>query len=604
MIDVVTLRKAWAMLSPHERRNAWVVLGIVSLAALSSAVMVGSVFPFLTVLADTSRIHSISQLDWAYTVFGFTSDYTFLLALGFVTLVFIVVTNGMLLLRTYVIVRYSQMRIYTLSRKLLGHYLSQPYEFFLDRHSGDMSTRVLAEVDQTVSGFFRPFADCVAAVLTILTLILLLVIVNPVVAVSVFVVFGGFYAVIYLVVRHRLGTLGKQRVTANQERFVAAKEVLSGIKEVKLHGNEDVYLNRYGKASFRTTHTTIVSNLIGQLPSYMIQTVAMGGLVLLCVVLLDPVTFEAGGTSALADTLPLIGVIAFAGQRMMPELSRLYAALTKLRFAKPVVDSLFADLESGKVPNAKRRTDARLPLSSELRLEDVTYRYPNSDRTSLHPTSLTIRAGERIGIVGGTGAGKTTIADLILGLLSPTEGYIRADGIVIDEATRSRWQQSVAYVPQEIFLIDASIYENIAFGIPVKQIDQARAEEAGRLAQLDGFVRKDLPQGYETRVGERGVRLSGGQRQRIGIARALYHDADLIIFDEATSALDTLTEREVMVAIDATPGDKTMLIIAHRLTTVRSCDRIIVMEQGKVVAIGSWAELMEKSDAFRELAAA
>jgi ATP-binding cassette, subfamily B, bacterial PglK len=605
MIDVNNLKKAWALLSPRERRNAKIVLAVAAVAALSAALMVGSVLPFLTVLAEPKSIHSVPQLDWAYRTFGFTSDYSFLVALGLVTLTVIVVSNLLQVLRLYATTRYGQIRIFTLSRKLLGAYLSQPYEFFLNRHSGDMSTRVLAEVEQVVNNFFMPILDLVAASLTILALIVLLVWVDPVVAISVFVVFGGSYGLVYTAVRARIRRLGKERLKSNQERFLAAKEVLSGIKEVKLHGNEEVYLRRFGDASYRTMNTQVKANLIGQLPQYFMQSLALGGMVVLVVLLLDPSDFGGGEGASLATLLPTLGVIAFAGQRMMPELSRVYSALTRLKFGTAALDSVFADLHGGQsAAGIDGPRPAPLGLREELRLDDVTYRYPNAAKDSLLRTSLTIRAGERIGLVGGTGAGKTTVADLLLGLLAPSSGRILVDGTAIDDTTRRSWQQSVAYVPQEIFLIDASLYENIAFGVKAGQIDRARVEDSARLAQLDAFVRRDLPQGYETRIGERGVRLSGGQRQRIGIARALYHNADLIVFDEATSALDNLTEREVMAAIDATPGDKTMLIIAHRLSTVRSCDRIIMLDQGQIVDSGSWEELMEQSAAFRKLAAA
>jgi ABC-type multidrug transport system fused ATPase/permease subunit len=239
-----------------------------------------------------------------------------------------------------------------------------------------------------------------------------------------------------------------------------------------------------------------------------------------------------------------------------------------------------------------------------LRLERVAYRYPNAHRNSLSDISITIRAGERIGIVGGTGAGKTTLADIILGLLQPSEGRLLADGVEIDEVNYRRWQQSVGYVPQDIFLVDASVAENIAFGIPAKRIDQKRIEEVARIAQLDGFVHRELPQGYDTVVGDRGLRLSGGQRQRIGIARALYQGADLIVLDEATSALDNLTERDVMAAIEAVPGNTTMLTIAHRLSTVKRCDRIIILKESQIIGIGSWEELIEQSPEFRDLARA
>lgn len=604
MIDTTTLKKAWALLDQRERRNAWIVLSVVAISALATALMVSSIFPFLTVLSDTSTIRSVSQLNWAYETFGFGSDYAFLVALGLGTLAVILFSNCLQLAQVYVITRYSQMRIYSLSRKLLGLYLNQPYEFFLDRHSGDMSTRVLSEVDETVRRFFRPIADFTAAILTILALVCLLIWVNPGVALGALGAFGGAYGVIFLIVRKRLVGLGQQRVRANTQRFLAAKEVLSGIKEVKLHGHEDVYLRRYGSAAFRTMRTTVTSDLIGQLPRYFMQSLALGGLIVLCLVLLNPAEFGTGD-SALREFLPIIGVIAFAGQRMMPELSRLYKSLTQMKFGMASVDALFADIEAAKsAPVMQGPASEPLGLKSELHLEEVSYRYPNAARDNLSETTLTIQAGERIGIVGGTGAGKTTLADIILGLLSPSRGRISADGTTINDDNRRQWQQSVAYVPQDIFLIDATIAENIAFGIPARQIDQARVERAARLAQLDTFVRDELPSGYGTAVGERGVRLSGGQRQRIGIARALYHDADLIIFDEATSALDNLTEREVMMAIDSLPGDKTVLMIAHRLSTVKGCDRIIVMDKGRIVGIGPWSELIAHNATFRRIAEA
>jgi ABC-type multidrug transport system fused ATPase/permease subunit len=602
MIDVSALRKAWALLDRRERRNAGIVLLVVSMAALGTAVMVGSILPFLTVLADPSSIRNIPQLDWAYETFGFGSSYAFLLALGFATLGVIVLSNALMLARIYVITRFSQMRIHALSRKLLGIYLSQPYAFFLDHHSGDMSTRILSEVDQTVNAFFRPFAEVVASTLTILAIVALLIWVNPAVAIGAFVVFGGTFGIVFAIIRRRLSELGTRRAQSNQKRFRTAKEVLGGIKEVKLHGHEDAYLHRFSTSSYNTMRPMMLSQLIGQIPRYFVEAVAFGGLVILCVLLLDPEAFGSG-ESTLQELLPLIGVVAFAAQRMMPELSKLYQYTTQMRFGTAALEALHSDMKDTASAHARpKAVPEPLGLTSELRLEGVTYRYPNAHRDSLSSISLTIKAGERIGIVGGTGAGKTTVADLVLGLLAPTEGRLLADGTEIDEANRRRWQQSLAYVPQEIFLVDATVAENIAFGLSAGEIDRDRVETAARIAQLDGFVRSELPDGYETGIGERGVRLSGGQRQRIGIARALYHGADLIVFDEATSALDNLTERDVMSAIDAVPGNKTILMIAHRLSTVQKCDRIVVLDQGRIVGVGTWEELIEQNPSFRELA--
>jgi ABC-type multidrug transport system fused ATPase/permease subunit len=277
-----------------------------------------------------------------------------------------------------------------------------------------------------------------------------------------------------------------------------------------------------------------------------------------------------------------------------------------MKFGTAAVEMIYDDFQKDRSSRLApgSASQPRIGLTGQLDLEQISYKYPNASESNLGNVSLTIRAGERIGIVGSTGAGKTTLADVVLGLLVPSEGRMLADGMEINVDTLRAWQASVAYVPQDIFLMDTSVSENIAFGVPRDQIDQDRVEAVARIAQLDGFVRQDLPDGYETTVGEQGVRLSGGQRQRIGIARALYHNADLIVFDEATSALDNLTEREVMTAIDALPGDKTVVMIAHRLSTVKGCDKIIVMDKGRIVGIGPWSDLIEHNAAFRKIAEA
>jgi ABC-type multidrug transport system fused ATPase/permease subunit len=307
--------------------------------------------------------------------------------------------------------------------------------------------------------------------------------------------------------------------------------------------------------------------------------------------------------AALGGILPVLGLFAFGGQRLMPELTKLYRSLSTLQAGAGAVDIIHDDLivraGTGMLP---RTIPIGLGLRDRLVLQDICYHYPGATHAGVRDVSLAVRAGEKIGIVGGTGAGKTTLADLILGLLSPTEGSLIVDDRTVTESNIRAWQQSVGYVPQDIFLTDASVTENIALGVPSSEIDQTRVEDAARIAQLDGFIRNELPDGYATAIGERGVRLSGGQRQRIGIARALYHDADLIVFDEATSALDNLTEREVMAAIDALPDEKTVVMIAHRLSTVRRCDRIVVMEQGCVVGCDSWVSLMENNAAFQRIA--
>ncbi|TCP39287.1 ABC transporter ATP-binding protein [Rhodovulum marinum] len=597
-----SIKKAWALLDAQERRNAYKLLGVMVFGAFASAAMVGSVFPFLTVLADPGLIAENAVLDWLYRAGGFTSGYGFLVALGLGAIAVILFSNIVLVLQTWAVARYMQMRVHSISRGLLAHYLAQPYDFFLGRHSGDMSTNILSEAQQVVGEFLRPLGDLLSATLTITAVVTTLLIADPVVASIAIGSFAAVYGAVTMTTRRYVRRMGQERALANTRRFRMAGEALGGIKDVKLLGREAAYLDRFSGPSAEMAQAQIGVSVLAQAPRYAIQLVAFGGIIVLCLVLLDPEGLQK--REALGGILPLVGLLAFAGQRLMPELQKLYQSITQMTAGTAALDRVHADLTGGPPAPLDRTTPAPLGLRHALELEGVTYAYPGAKEPGLRDVGLTICAGERIGVVGASGAGKTTLADVVLGLLVPQTGTIRADGAEITPDTLRAWQQTVGYVPQDIFLTDASLSENIALGLRPEEIDAARVERAARIAQLHDFTMTELPDRYATLIGERGVRLSGGQRQRIGIARALYHDADLIVFDEATSALDNLTEREVMASIEALPGDKTILMIAHRLSTVKVCDRIVVMERGGVAGVGTWTDLMERNAAFRALAEA
>lgn len=601
MIDISTWSKAWALLDARERRNAWVVLCIIITAALSSAVMVGSVMPFLAVLADPSHIETTPFLAWTYDAFGFTSTYGFLVALGLASFAVIVLSSFIQIIRAWAVARFAMMRMHSISQRLLATYLAQPYVFFLNRHSGEMGPRVLSESQQIVGQFLSPAAEFIAACMTTIAIVALILWVEPAVAAVSFAVLGGIYGAIYLGTRRMLRHLGKVRLDANRARFRLANESLTGIKDIKLLGREQAYLNRYEVPSRQMAQTQVKVAVFSQVPQFALQAVALGGIILLCFFLTDQESVSSG--DALGGLLPVLGVFAFAGQRLMPELSKLYRSLAQIQAGAAAVDAVYEDLVLNKSSTRCLISPCEaLGLSRSLRLEGVSYSYPNSEKAGIRDVSLTIQAGEKIGIVGSTGAGKTTLADVILGLLTPDQGKLAADGIDIKDGTLGAWMKSVGYVPQDIFLTDASIAENIALGVPRVEIDYDRICKAAKIARIDHFVDQALKEGYETHIGERGVRLSGGQRQRLGIARALYHDVDLIVFDEATSALDNLTEAEVMDAIDALPGDKTVIMIAHRLSTVKRCDRIVVLDEGRVVGCDNWHNLISENAAFQRIA--
>lgn len=601
MIDVSTWRKAWSLLDAGEKRTAWIVLGVVVVNATLAAVSVGSIMPFLAVLADPSRIETVAVLTWAYGAFGFASDYDFLVGLGFASFAMILLASGAQIANTWAIARFAMMLIHAISCRLLATYLSQPYEFFLNRHSGEMGPKVLAESGEIVNRFFTPAARLIAASLTTVTIVGLLFTVDPLVAVSAFAVLGGSYGIFYLTVRGILKRLGLVRVQTNRQRFRMANEALSGIKDIKLLGREEAYLDRFSAPSLRMAEAQVKTSVLSGVPQIGLQAIALGGVILLCIVLIDPVGLSSG--AALGGILPTLGVFAFAGQRLMPQLSILYQSMALIQTGSASVDAVHDDLV-GRQSSGGLLNDAPLPLqlNQEIRLENVTYSYPNAGQAGVQDLSLSIRAGEKIGIVGSTGAGKTTLADIVLGLLTPRQGKLVADEVEITSKNIRSWMNTVGYVPQEIFLTDAPISENIALGVPLEEIDMERVKQAARIARIDQFIDEELPDGYKTNIGERGVRLSGGQRQRIGIARAMYHNADLIVFDEATSALDNLTEADVMEAIDALPGDKTVILIAHRLSTVKRCDRIVVLEKGRIVACDSWMALASKNPTFQRIA--
>lgn len=599
MIDTATLRKAWDLLSSQERRRAAKLMIIVIISALASAVMVGSVFPFLSLLADPSLIETSAPLAWLYDVGGFRSDYQFLMAVGVATSVVILVMNVILFLNLWALTHVTQMQVFSLSRRLLSHFLAQPYEYFLNRHSGNMATSILGEANEVVAQYMRPLLGLISAVFTIFAIVSMLLILNPAVTLAAIVTFGLIYVLIARVTRRSVRNMGELRASANRLRYRLAGEALTGIKDIKLLGREAAYLDRYSKPTRDMARYQLWVTMISNTPQFLLQVVAFSGIVLLSLLLVDPSSLR--DRAALGELLPLLGVLAFAGQRLLPQLHAVYGSLTQMTYGKAALGRVHTELFDGQQIALERSDPSPMPLGKSLALQGVRYFYPNAEVPGIDGIDLSIRAGERIGIVGSSGAGKTTLADIVLGLLEPQAGAVLVDGEAITPDTLRSWQKSVGYVPQDIFLTDASLSENIALGVEFTEIDQAKVENCAQIAQLHDFILNEMPDGYKTKIGERGVRLSGGQRQRIGIARALYNDADLIVFDEATSALDNLTEREVMAAINSLPGDKTILMIAHRLTTVKVCDRIVVMENGSVSGVGTWHQLVDSNETFKKI---
>ena len=599
MID--TIRKLRDLLDARERRNALLLFAMMLVMGLLEVTGVASIMPFIAVVANPDVIKTNVFLAKVYKLLDFSNAQSFLLFLGTVVFVLVVSTQGFSAFTLWAMARFTHMRGYTLSCRLLRGCLNQPYPWFLNRHSADLGKSVLSEVGQVISGSLMPALQLVAQTVVAILIIILVVAVEPMVAITAVVLLGGAYALIYSILRSYLARIGADRVRANRERFQIAQEALGGIKDVKVLGLEEGYLRSFSKPAVRFAKRQASNQIIGALPQFLLKVIAFGGILAILLVLLA----ARGGD--LGEVLPLMALYAFAGVRILPSMQQIYSALTKLRFSKPALDTLHKDIEEVAANRPSLVDNDSVPLldpiklRERLELRNVSYTYPKAQTPALEDLALTIKASTTVALVGSTGAGKTTTADLLLGLLESQSGALHIDGQRIAGQNIRAWQRNIGYVPQYIFLSDDTVAANIAFGQPEANVDMTAVERAAKIAELHDFVVNELPDGYQTTVGERGVRLSGGQRQRIGIARALYHDPEVLILDEATSALDNVTEKSVMESVHNIGRRKTIIIIAHRLTTVEHCDEIHLMEKGRIRATGSYQELLMNDHSFQEM---
>lgn len=592
------IRKILDLLSPRERRNAALLLFMILVMALLDVVGVASIMPFIAVLANPEVIQSNPKIALVYQWLGFSSPDYFLFFLGVAVFLLLLFSIAFKALTTWAMLRFTHMREYSLGMRLVSGYLRQPYEWFLGRHSADLGKAVLSEVQEVVNGALIPMMQMLAQGAVVLALLLLLIVADPVLALGIGGVLGLGYGALYALLRRRIMRMGIEREVANNERFKTLAEAFGGVKEVKVGGLEDILIRRYNGPAKRVARSITAAQLAKQMPRFLLEALAFGGMLLVVLYLMRT-------HGRLDQAMPIIALYALGSYKLLPALQQVYVHLSTLRFAQPALDKLHVDLTSMFSPETPPllATEA-MTVTREIRLKAVSYRYPGNERLALDGLDLIIPAHATVGLVGPTGSGKTTTVDILLGLLAPVVGTLEVDGTPIQGGNCPHWQQVLGYVPQQIFLIDDSITANIAFGVAPEAVDHAAVEHAARVANLHDFIIHELPAGYATQVGERGVRLSGGQRQRIGIARALYHGPRVLVLDEATSALDNLTEQAVMEAVHNLGHEITIIMIAHRLSTVRECDCIYVLDRGKVSARGSYDELLASSDHFRRLAEA
>lgn len=583
------------LFEPRERREAYALLPAIIFVALVETAGVASIAPFLALVASPSSVDTIPLLKNVYDALGFTSEQAFLIFVGSASLVAIIVSNAFSALVRYLIYRFAYLQSHRLQNRLLRHYMSQPYAAFLGRNSSELGKNIIIEVSEAVNRVLLPLLQGASKLFAVTAIIVLLVIVNPLLALTVAVALGGTYALIYAGMRKRLQRTGDERVALERIRYQTMAEGFGGLKEVQAGGHERHILEAFFLPSLRHARITIAQRTIGAMPKYLLEVVAYSGI-------MGIVLFMLIRSGDLATVLPVLGLYAFASFRLMPGLQLVFESAAQIRYSGAAVDVLAQELASAQddaeVPDAARPEP--IPLEHAIELRDVTFRYPARESAGLSHVTMRFPAGARIGLVGPTGCGKSTTLDLVLGLLKPSQGRVLIDDRVLSESDWRAWRANIGYVPQSIFLVDNTIARNIAFGVPDGAVDMDRVRQVAGIAQIGSFI-ESLPEGYGTIVGDRGVRLSGGQRQRLGIARALYRDPQVLILDEATSALDHRTEAAFHRALDRAARDKTIIMVAHRLSTVRDCDKLFLLDQGRLLAEGTFGHLMSTHPDFLRL---
>jgi ATP-binding cassette subfamily C protein len=566
------LRRCYTLALPYGRLRLFAVLGWILFNGLLQLVGVTSVFPFFALAADPERIRH-SKLGIMLLGYLPPMSTNHLLAVaGVVAIVLLVVASIGNMASEVFRIRYAYGFSHWLRGRLLRSYAARPYAFYLERNSSSLNQRVL-DIRFFTEELLLPLGEVLTRIILILFLVGAVFLVQPFIALGALVIFGGFYAGSFAWLRPRTRKVSAKLQHHNVEFSRNTTQFLHGIKTVMVHGKSEHFI---GKA---LGHSGEIGNyqsripIYGNGPRYLVEPIAFGGLVAIVVVL-------ALQGRPFSDILPNLSVMAFAGYRLLPSLQMMYTQLVKIASNSYTLNQLeeeMFEIEREEAPEVSAGGGAAMEFRRDIVLEGVSFGYAAAPAPILKDFNLTIRKNESVGIAGPSGSGKSTLVDILLGLHRPVSGRLLIDGTPVATENVASWRRLIGYVPQDIYLLDESIAENIAFGLDPSTVDQQALREAARGAQILDFIERELPDGFAARVGERGVRLSGGQRQRIGLARALYHKPEILILDEATSALDHAMEEEVMKTIRALQGRMTMITIAHRLVTLEGCDRIIRM---------------------------
>lgn len=593
---VKQLKKFLDLLSLPEKKQLCILIFMILVMGFIDMIGVASIMPFIAVLANPDIVETNFLLLSLHKYLGSPREDTFLLILGTGVFIILIFSLFFKAITTYLQIKFAMMCELTISKKFITSYVFQPYVWFLDRHSADLGKNILSETNNVVINIIMPFMVLFSQSAVAIFIFSLLLFINFKLSLIICFSLGGAYLIIYKIMSKKLNILGQSRLEANEKRFTSVIETFGAIKEVKVGGHENLCIEKFADSAKIFARGQTYAEVIATLPRFMFEALAFGGMLLVILYMM----LQSG---SFASSISLISLYAFAGYKLMPSLQFIYRAVSQIKFAEPSLNFLhkdFTNLNKKSFENKFERKNFK--LKKHIHFENVYFNYPSSKNRVLKSINFEINVNEKIAFVGPTGSGKTTIIDLILGILSPNSGKILIDKILLDENNLREWQSKIGYVPQNIYLSNDTLAANIAFGVKKEDIDIEQVKKAAKIANLDKFIQNELPDKYNTVAGERGVKLSGGQRQRIGIARALYNRPDILVLDEATSALDTITEKAVMQSIDELKDNITIILIAHRLSTIKNTDKIFLLDSGQIKDAGTYDDLVKNNAIFQSMA--
>jgi ATP-binding cassette subfamily B protein len=594
-IPTLTLR-LWRHLQPRRRKQFLAVSLLMLVSALAEVVTLGAVLPLITVLVEPERVLQYELVADLAQMVGITRSEELVIPIVIMFVAGALLAAAIRLAVVSVSTRLTVAVGADFSAEAYERTLYQPYSTHLSRNTSDIMSGVLHKVEAIVNGMFAPLQVALGSVVTMLALTCGLIIIDPVVALVAIVGIGGGYITVTWVFRARLNR-NSHRIAREQTLVVKAiQEGIGGFRDVLIDGTQAVFLDQFRNSDKPMRNAQGSNTIIQQAPRIVMEGIAM---VLVAVV----AVFLSGNPGGIAGGLPILGALALGGQRLFPLYQQCYIAVTTVMGYRSVLTVAFEILDQPMPETIGLPVPEPLELRQEIKCKNLRFRYTEHGPWVINGVDLTIAKGTCVGVVGTTGCGKSTLLDVLMGLLEPVEGTVLVDGQMLEGNRLRAWQRSIAHVPQHIFLADASLTENIAFGVSAKNINMERVHEVAGRAMITEFIDSE-PTGYSTVVGERGIRLSGGQRQRIGIARALYKQASVLVFDEATSALDSLTEQSIVHSLADFDREVTVLLVAHRLSTLKDCDMIVEMNDGRIVGVGTFECLMSTSATFREMALA